>query len=94
MTFPDLLRALGYTPAAYTVCIGEVCWSVHVHLGIFAGAILDYEREERLTPDDRATLIRALRGAREHEGLTYFPTERATLVTADAVGRLLREVRG
>lgn len=73
--FPDLLRALGYTPAVYTR--GPACWSVPVPLGIFAGAILDHEREERLAPDDRATLIRALRGAREHEGATYFPTERA-----------------
>ncbi len=82
MTFPDLLSALGYDPEPYPVA-PATCWSVSARglsAGIFAAAILDYEREERLNPDERAMMIRALRCAREDSmgrgSVLYFPTEK------------------
>ena len=82
MNFPDFLRALGYSPRAYSgrSMYGGECWSVDVSPAIFAAAILDYETDERLDPDTRAMAIRALRGCREDSmgrgSVLYFPTER------------------
>ena len=84
MTFPDFLRALGYEPAQYSGRgqYGAKCAAVYdVAIGVFAGAILDYERDTRLDPDTRAMAIRALRGAREDSmgrgTVLYFPSERS-----------------
>lgn len=82
MTFYDFLHALGYSPRPYSGrgMYGEYCWSVDVTPAIFAAAILDYEREERLDPDTRAMAIRTLRGSREDSMgrgvILYFPTEK------------------
>ena len=81
MTFPTYLKALGYNPQPYAYR-GETCWSVSAHglsVAILAGAVVQYEGDERLEPDDRAMVVRALRGARvDSLGLdvvVYFPSE-------------------
>lgn len=83
MTFPDLLTAIGYKPRPYAHRAFARCWSVTARgltLGIVAAAVLDYEVDNRLDPDARAMMIRALRGAGfDALGLDvviYFPSER------------------
>lgn len=81
MTFTELLEAVGYTVRPYSgrSMYGRACPAIDVTPCIFAGAVLDYEGETRLNPDERAMLIRALRGAREDSmgrgSVLYFPTE-------------------
>lgn len=91
MTFPDLLRALGYEPRAYSgICLPfpeEPCFAVDSTAIAFAAAVVAHEADSRLDPDARTMAVRAIRGAKElavDSGcgvLTYFPSERTSGAT-------------
>ena len=81
-TFHGLLSAIGYAPCPYSgsdVNGGEPCWSVTASLGDFAGAVVLYELDRRISPDLRGRVADALCSARADGAVLYFPHERVSV---------------